>query len=591
MKKHFVVFLISFVLFINTLVIGQLSLSGTDPLTEDFNSMGTSGTANLPVGFKVSSGATYSMGSTATTLAYGTSGTGAVTGSSAGGAINWADGITAFSTDRSLGFLMTDNYTSPRSIMLAIQNNTGKTITQLVISWNYEKYRSGTRTTSWTFYTGITSSSWSESSGGNYSYSADPNNTTVFDPPSSTSKTVNITGLSIAPGSLYYFRWTCSGLGVSANTQGLGIDDLIISDFNTISAENSQIVSGTGLVNFNGEATGVSMNIGSITGSGNISVQKHNTAPLNSSSITLPHISQYRWIITADAGITNINTQLRFYLGDIPNHGINEGASDIKLYKRSTPGSGNFSEFGTMAYNNMGDGQTSDYLSMDGITSFSEFVFASETQSMPVELISFSGKVTSGKVELNWSTATEVNNFGFEIERTFIETRNGASQSWQNIGFIPGSGNSNAPKEYSFTDDLNHKVIRPYSTGAEYSHSIRYRLKQIDNNGSYSYSEEVVVDDIRPSSAAGGFDLRQNYPNPFNPSTVISYQLPVSGSVSLKLFDILGNEVAELVSGHQEAGYHEYKLSAIDHKLSSGIYYYTLETSDHFLAKKMILLK
>ena len=206
---------------------------------------------------------------------------------------------------------------------------------------------------------------------------------------------------------------------------------------------------------------------------------------------------------------------------------------------------------------------------------------------MPAELILFTGKVNSGKVELNWSTATEVNNFGFEIERASAETILGASHSWQNIRFIPGAGNSNSPKEYSFTDDLNHTVIHPCSAGAEYSHSIMYRLKQIDNDGSFTYSKDISLLNSPPST----LNLFQNFPNPFNPSTVISYQLPVSSSISLKLFDILGNEVAELVSGHQDAGYHEYKLSAIDHKLSSGIYYYTLETSDHFLAKKMILLK
>ena len=136
-------------------------------------------------------------------------------------------------------------------------------------------------------------------------------------------------------------------------------------------------------------------------------------------------------------------------------------------------------------------------------TAFFDNVKITVVNPMPAELILFTGKVNSGKVELNWSTATEVNNFGFEIERASAETILGASHSWQNIRFIPGAGNSNSPKEYSFTDDLNHTVIHPCSAGAEYSHSIRYRLKQIDNDGSYSYSEEVLVNDLRPLT----FDL------------------------------------------------------------------------------------
>jgi len=578
-KKHNLFFLIGFVFFLNITAIGQLSLSGTGPISEDFNSMGTSATASLPSGFRITTGTSYFSAVTTTTYTYGTNGWPMVTGNSPGGRINWANGFYGSATDRALGFLIESNYSSSASVMLELQNNTSETITQFFISWNYEKYRSGIQATNWIFYTGSTGSNWTQNSDGNFSYPADENYTSVFDPPLSVQKSVGVSGLSISPGSKFYLRWYCVASSID-HAQGLGIDDISISDFNTISAEHSQTVSGTGLINFNGEATGVSMNVGSISGSGNVSVQRHNSAPLNASSIPLPNISQYRWIITADAGITNINTQLRFYLSDIPNHGISEGASDIKLYKRPTPGSGAFSEFGTLTYNNMGDGQTNDYLSMDGITSFSEFVFASQTQPMPVELTSFTSKIIDSNVILNWSTATEINNYGFEIERAFVQTLHGASQSWQKIGFIPGAGNSNSPKEYTFTDLLNLNLALNLE--------ILYRLRQIDNNGNFEYSKVLEISpNLRPST----FDLRQNYPNPFNPSTVISYQLPESGHLSLKLFDILGNEVAELVSGYHEAGYYEYKLSTENYNLSCGIYYYTLESGNYFATKKMLLMK
>ena len=587
MKKQQMFFLISLFFFTFCNCFAQLSLSGTEPIEENFNSMGTSKTATVPQGFVVTSGTNYAFSVTTTKQSYGTNGSGMVTGSSARGIINWANGFYGTATDRALGFLMGSDYTQPCSIMLCIQNNTGKTITQLSISWHYEKYRSGTRATSWIFYTGTTGTSWSEKTEGNQSYPGDANNSTVSDPPASISKTVELGGLSIAPGTSYYFRWACTSTGGSDNTQGLGIDDLIISDFNTITAENSQSISGTGLINFNGEATGVAMNIQSISGSGNITVQKHNSAPLNSSSILLANISKYRWVISADPGITGINTQLRFYLSDIPNHGIREGASGVILYKRQTPGSGTFTEIGTLTYNNMGDGQSSDYLSMDAITGFSEFVFASDVEPLPVELTSFTYKIKEGVVTLNWSTATEVNNCGFDIERAFNNQTDRKTAEWKRIGFIPGAGNSNSPKEYSFTDDLNQTVIHPYSAGAEYSHSVRYRLKQIDNDGTFSYSEEVSVINSPPST----LNLFQNYPNPFNPVTVIGYVIPKAGFVSVKLYDATGVQIAELVKENQEAGYHKVELSADRYNLATGLYYYTLESSGYFAAKKMILLK
>ncbi|MHC1736562.1 MAG: T9SS type A sorting domain-containing protein [Ignavibacteriaceae bacterium] len=198
---------------------------------------------------------------------------------------------------------------------------------------------------------------------------------------------------------------------------------------------------------------------------------------------------------------------------------------------------------------------------------------------LPVELTSFTAKFIGGKVNLNWATATEVNNYGFEVERS-LKTEDGSQMSeWEKIGFVPGHGNSNSVKEYSFADDFNHSAIQSFN------HPIRYRLKQIDNDGTFAFSKEVEVLNSKPSTC----QLSQNFPNPFNPSTVISYQLPVSAQVSLKVYDVLGNEVASLVNLQQEAGSYNVTLDAST--LASGTYIYRLIAGDYVAVKKMAVLK
>jgi hypothetical protein len=204
----------------------SITITGT-PVMQDFNSMGTSSTAILPTGFKM--GTDWSTGATVTTQAAGTSGTGIVSSSSAGGFYNFANGITASSTDRAIGFLTSGSYSSPRSIIYAFTNNTGITVTSLSISWNYEKYRSGTRTLDWTFFHGSTFIANTAATVGNQSYAADANNTTVSNPPAATAKSLTVNGLSIPDGTTYYLRWTYTGNGGSTNAQGLGLDDFSIT--------------------------------------------------------------------------------------------------------------------------------------------------------------------------------------------------------------------------------------------------------------------------------------------------------------------------------------------------------------------------
>ncbi|PIS44203.1 MAG: hypothetical protein COT22_11815 [Ignavibacteria bacterium CG08_land_8_20_14_0_20_37_9] len=199
--------------------------------------------------------------------------------------------------------------------------------------------------------------------------------------------------------------------------------------------------------------------------------------------------------------------------------------------------------------------------------------------ALPVELSSFSAIVKGDEVELNWQTATEVNNYGFEIERTSPRPSpqgegGEAGRGWEKIGFVEGHGNSNSPKNYSFED----KSVE----SGKYS----YRLKQIDNNGGFSYSQEV---EVKVEAIPTEFALFQNYPNPFNPSTTIKFSLPETGYYSLKIFNTLGEEVAQLINGQLEGG--NYRLPFDASKLASGVYIYNLKGNNVNLSMKMTLMK
>lgn len=190
--------------------------------------------------------------------------------------------------------------------------------------------------------------------------------------------------------------------------------------------------------------------------------------------------------------------------------------------------------------------------------------------ALPVELSSFTAKLTSKSVTLNWQTTTETNNTGFEIERNSPSNK---TVGWNKIGFVPGHGNSNSPHDYSFADNNLANVS-----------NCKYRLKQIDSDGKFKYSNVIEVN-IQPTS----FELSQNYPNPFNPSTKISWQSPISSHQTLKIYDVLGNEVATLLNEVKPAGIYEVEMNAAN--LSSGVYYYKLQAGSFVETKKMLLLR
>lgn len=201
---------------------------------------------------------------------------------------------------------------------------------------------------------------------------------------------------------------------------------------------------------------------------------------------------------------------------------------------------------------------------------------------LPVTLTTFAARVSAGDVLLLWKTATELNLNRFEVERDRV-TEPIMKNNYQNIGFVTASGYSNAPKEYTYRDRYL------------YSGKFSYRLKMLDNDGTYSYSEEILVDIAKPSNT----DLKQNYPNTFNPATTIEYQIANRSSVRLELYSLTGEMLQEMVSATLDAGYYVYRLdiSTIRGGLPSGVYIYRMVAKDQVTgstilkSKKMIVLK
>jgi hypothetical protein len=189
---------------------------------------------------------------------------------------------------------------------------------------------------------------------------------------------------------------------------------------------------------------------------------------------------------------------------------------------------------------------------------------------VPVELTSFTGVLNGSNVELSWQTASELNNRGFEVQRSEV---NSQRSGWENIGFIQGNGTSTNAHSYTYSD--NNLNAGTYN----------YRLKQIDNNGSYKYINLEESFNVQPDN----YNLSQNYPNPFNPTTVIKYSIPKNNLVTIKVYNVLGSEVATLVNEEKPAGTYEVNFSA--QQFSSGVYYYTISAGNFNATKKMILMK
>jgi len=191
-----------------------------------------------------------------------------------------------------------------------------------------------------------------------------------------------------------------------------------------------------------------------------------------------------------------------------------------------------------------------------------------DVSPLPVELTSFSGSLLNNVIKLEWNTATEVNNYGFEVLRSNIKDK------WEKIAFVEGHGNSNSPKYYSFIDNNAPKS------------NLSYKLKQIDFDGAVNYSKIIEVNNFSHEKSVNLFPA---FPNPFNPTTTIRFEIQQSSFVSLKIFDLIGNEVAVLANENKQAG--EYKIEFDAVNLPSGIYFCQLNSGKISQTQKLLLMK
>ena len=205
--------------------------------------------------------------------------------------------------------------------------------------------------------------------------------------------------------------------------------------------------------------------------------------------------------------------------------------------------------------------------------------------AIPVELISFDASNEDNRITLTWKTATEINNYGFEIERSVGSLQSSVISQfpnrWEKIGFVKGNGSSSIVHRYFFVDYPGNNSV------------LKYRLRQVDYSGSFKFSNTLEVSINNPIS----FSLEQNYPNPFNPTTKIRYSVPSSETQSsassqhvlLKVYDIPGNEISTLVNEKKEPGHYQIEFNGMN--LTSGIYFYKLQIEENSIVRKMVLLR
>jgi hypothetical protein len=262
---------------------------------------------------------------------------------------------------------------------------------------------------------------------------------------------------------------------------------------------------------------------------------------------------------------SGLNATLRFYYDESELNSVPE--ANLILF-RSPDGT-----------NNTWDGvggtvnTTENYVELSGINSFSFWTLGDINNPIPVELSSFSASSDRWNVNLNWITASELNNLGWDIETRRMDEEGNYSE-WTKAGFVQGAGNSSQPVSYSYIDKEAGFGI------------INYRLKQIDFDGTYAYSDVVEID---LGNGPVDFILNQNYPNPFNPSTSIRFEIPENAFVNISVYNAIGEKVSTILNEQMEKGV--YTRSFDGSNLSSGIYIYQLTSGSIVLTQKMLMIK
>ncbi|PSQ77529.1 MAG: hypothetical protein BRD37_04865, partial [Bacteroidetes bacterium QH_8_67_23] len=335
-------------------------------------------------------------------------------------------------------------------------------------------------------------------------------------------------------------------------------------------------------VNSDGEvdfgATGVNVTFSGVSNSGNVTVEKFSTAPSNTESIDESNVSTYRLVIDASSSLDfDDDTELRIDVSTLD--GVDD-PSEVQIYRRSTPGAGMFDALDTDY-----DAGAGELVATTG--SFSEFVFASDTQPLPVELAAFEAQMEGGRagdaVRLSWQTASETGNDRFEVERRGAAAASGgrrqtADGRWTPVATVETQAEGGASTEvlsYTATDaDLPFEAQR-----------LTYRLVQIDRDGTRTVAGETTVEVGAPEQ----FTLHGAFPNPMRSSATLRYELPEERKVTVAVYDALGRQVRTLVADEAQTGRQALRFEA--RGLSSGVYFYRITAGDYTETRKLVLVR
>ena len=334
----------------------------------------------------------------------------------------------------------------------------------------------------------------------------------------------------------------------------------------------TQTVDSDGTIDFG--ATGVDIDFAGTSGSGDVTVKKFDGTPLQPESIADPNVSQYSFVIESDGTLSfSSSTIVRL---DVSTLGGISDPTSVTVYKRDLPGRGAFTDL-TTGYDSSTDEITA------AVGSFSEFALGSTSDPLPVELTRFDARRDDQTVHLAWETASETNNAAFEVQRRASMSADDESALWTSLHRLEGAGTTSEGQHYRFTDRT-----LPFTAEA-----VTYRLKQFDTDGTTSLSDPVTVDIGAPDQMA----LHAPFPNPTRGRTTLRYVLPEHNAseasagqpVTIRLYNVLGQQVATLVDDRQTAGRKEVTLNA--EQLSSGVYFVQMRVGQTLLTERITVVR
>jgi len=319
------------------------------------------------------------------------------------------------------------------------------------------------------------------------------------------------------------------------------------------------------------ENTGTSLDFFSeVNSAGAVTVNRYAAKPDGTDGISEDNVSEDRLTIEAESSLEFDTTTVRLAVSALA--GV-DAPTNVTIYKRDEVGTGTFEMLETTVDNNGTPDNIGDDTLSAKTTSFSEFALGSDTEPLPVELTDFEATVDGETVRLTWQTASETNNAGFEVERRLAETEGREDGTWTQIGRVEGGGTTTGPTSYRFTDtDLPYEADRP-----------RYRLKQVDTDGSAHHSDPVTVE-----RSIDQVQLLGTYPNPAQNRTTVRYALPEAREVTIRLYNTLGQQVRTVVEGEQD-GRHERPVDVSN--LSSGVYFLRFEAGGQTRTQKLTVVR